>query len=111
MWVIKSLALSLCLTIILEFLFAFLWRIDQRYFRLVAAVNILTNPIVVGCHIFTRLYFPVAIIYITIVLELSAIVTEGMLYKRYSDIKLPMLFSLCANLFSYSIGEILNQLL
>lgn len=111
MWVIESLVLSLGLTIILEFLFAFLWRIDKRYFRLVAAVNILTNPIVVGCHILTRLYFPFALIYVTMVLELLAIVTEGILYKKRSDMKFPVLFSLCANAFSYSIGVILNWLL
>ena len=108
MWVIKSLALSLCLTILLEFLFAFLWRIDKRYFRLVAAVNLLTNPIVVGCHILTRLYFPFALTYVTIVLELLAIVTEGIIYKMRSDMKLPMLFAVCANVFSYSVGVILG---
>lgn len=108
MWVIKSLVLSLGLTILLEFLFAFLWRIDKRHFRLVAAVNLLTNPVVVGCHILTRLYFPFALTYVTVVLELLAIVTEGILYKRHSDMKLPILFSVCANIFSYSVGVILG---
>lgn len=108
MWVIKSLALSLGLTILLEFLFAFLWRIDKRYFRLVAAVNILTNPIVVGCHIITRLYFPYALTYVTVVLEVLAIVAEGIIYKWRSDMKFPMLFSLCANAFSYSVGVVLG---
>ena len=111
MWVIKSLVLSLGLTIILEFLFAFLWGVNKRYFRLVAVVNILTNPIVVGCHILIRLYFPFALIYATIVLELLAIMTESMLYKKHSDMKFPLLFSVCANVFSYSIGVILNLIL
>ena len=108
MWVIKSLAISLSLTILLEFLFAFLWRIDKRHFRLVAAVNILTNPIVVGCHILTRLSFPAALTSVTVVLELLAIVAEGIIYKRRSDIRLPMLFAVCANVFSYSVGVILG---
>ena len=111
MWIIKSLVLSLGLTIILELLFAFLWGMDKRYFRLVAVVNILTNPIVVGCHILTRLYFPFALMYVTIVLELLAIVTEGILYKKHSAMKFPLMFSLCANVFSYSMGEILNRIL
>lgn len=108
MWVIRSLVFSLGLTILLEFLFAFLWRIEKRNFRLVAAVNILTNPIVVGCHILTRLYFPFILTYVTIVLELLALVAEGIIYKRRSNIKLPILFSLCANAFSYSVGVVLR---
>lgn len=108
MWVIKSLVFSLGLTILLEFLFAFLWRIDKRHFRLVAAVNILTNPIVVGCHILTGIYFPFALTYATVVLELLATVTEGIIYKRRSDMSLPMLFAVCANVFSYSVGVILG---
>ena len=108
MWVIKSLVLSLGLTVMLEFLFAFLWRIDRRDFRLVAAVNILTNPVVVGCYILTGHFFPSILVYVTIALELSAILTEGMLYKRFSGMKLPMLFSFCANLFSFSAGVILG---
>lgn len=107
MWIIKSLAFSLGLTILLEIIFAFLWRIDKRHYRLVAAVNILTNPIVVGCYILTRLYFPFALTYVTIVSELLAIVTEGIIYKRRSDMRLPMLFAVCANVFSYSVGVIL----
>lgn len=111
MWVIESLVISLGLTIISEFLFAFLWGMNKRYFRLVAVVNILTNPFVVGCHILTRLYFPLAIIYVTIVLELLAIVAEGMLYKKHSNMKFPLFFSVCANVFSYSTGMILNWVL
>ena len=111
MWVIESLVISLGLTIISEFLFALLWGMNKGDFRLVAAVNILTNPIVVGSHILTKLYFPLAITYVTIVLELLAIVAEGVLYKMHSDMKYPLLFSVCANVFSYSAGMILNWIL
>lgn len=108
MSVVASLVLSLGLTIIFELFFAFLWGIDKQYFRLVTVVNILTNPIVVSCHIITRLHYPSVLTYVTIVLEFLAIVTEGILYKRHSDMKFPMLFSVCANVFSYSVGVILG---
>lgn len=102
-----SLALSLGLTLVLELGFALLWGVGRRDLPLVALVNVLTNPVVVLCHTLAAWYLPGALVQITLALELGAVGTEGYLYCGRSQIKLPWCFSLCANLFSFTVGLLL----
>ena len=61
----------------------------------------------VGQALLPALWGPLPIM----VLEAAAMAAEGWYYARYSAIRRPYLFSLCANGFSYGFGLILNALL
>ena len=99
-----SLALSLGLTLILELAFSLLWGVERRDLPLVVLVNLLTNPVVVLCHALAAVYLPQLLTGATVALELGAAAAEGWLYQSRSHVRFPWGFSLCANLFSFTIG-------
>lgn len=105
-------AVSLAGTLILELVFALLWGIRERHDLLLAAgVNILTNPIVVYFHYWVIINTGINVGVMTIFLEIAAVLTEGAIYRKYQkNIYRPMFFSLCANAFSYAVGELINGL-
>ena len=109
--VFLSLAVSLTLTLLLELGLALCWRVKREDLRLVALANVLTNPVVVLCHIITRIFFPAVLPFLTAALELGAFSVEGYLFFARSQIRRPWLFSLCANLFSYTVGILLGRFL
>ena len=111
MSVFLSLGVSLVLTLILELGIALCWRVKREDLRLVALANVLTNPVVVLCHTAVRFFFPAVLPFLTAVLELGAFSVEGYLFSTRSRIRRPWLFSLCANLFSYTVGVILRRFL
>ena len=111
MSVFLSLAVSLTLTLLLELGLALCWRVRKSDLRAVALANLLTNPVVVLCHLTARYYLPAFLPFVTAVSELSAFAAEGFLYSARSRIRRPWLFSLCANLFSYTVGIILRRFL
>lgn len=102
-----SLAVSLALTLALELFFALLWGVRRRDLPLAALANCLTNPPVVLCHALAAGYTPALLLPATLALELGAVLAEGYLYRTRSEIKFPWLFSLCANLFSFTAGLLL----
>ena len=102
-----SLAASLALTLALELIFALMWRVGRADLVLVALSNVLTNPVVVLCHILTVLWRPALLTPVTAALEAGAVLVEGRLYATRSDIRSPWLFSLLANLFSFTVGLLL----
>lgn len=104
---ILSLLVSLALTLVFELLFALLWGVGRRDLPLVALVNVLTNPAVVLCHALAAAYLPALILPATALLELGAVAVEGWLYAGRGEIRFPWAFSLCANLFSFTIGLLL----
>lgn len=102
-----SLAVSLALTLILELLFALLWGVKRHDLPLVALVNVLTNPVVVLCYAVTGICFPGLLLPVTLALEVGAVLVEGWLLSTRSDIRLPWLFAVCVNLFSFTVGSLL----
>ena len=105
-----ALAMSLLLTLVLEELFALIWGLrGWRELTVVALVNILTNPAVVLLyHLSTGLYGwnPIRV---TVTLECAAVLVEWRCYRSCSrQLKRPFLFSLLANVISYSIGCIIQ---
>lgn len=110
---LNSLGLSLLLTLILEACLAFFFGIkDKKDIVLLVLVNILTNPLVVMSYYLVVHYSHINRIAVIIFLELMAILTEGYYYKTYGKtFRRPILFALCANLFSYGVGQLLNALL
>ena len=102
---IRSLIVSLALTLMLELGFALILGVrGRRNLALVALVNVLTNPpVVLLCSLFPTPQ-------LTIAAEFSAVFIEGVIYRAGTDFRRPMLFSLSANAFSYLIGLALNVL-
>ena len=99
-----SLGVSLGLTLILELAFALVWRVERSDLPAVALANLLTNPIVVLCHHAAAWYVPKYVPAVTLALELWAVGTEGVIYRRRSQINRPWAFSLCANGLSFLSG-------
>ena len=103
---LKIFALSLGLTLILELALALVWGLRGRDLALCALVNVLTNPVVVLLHTL----FPAG--EVVLCLEAGAVLVEGAYYARYgARVPRPWLFSLCANLWSYSMGLLIGPLL
>ena len=109
---LKTLVVSLLLTLILEELFALLWGLrGRRELTVVALVNILTNPVVVLCYHTAVGLFGWSAVAVTAVLEISAVIVEWLYYRACSEqLKKPLLFALLANAFSYGMGCVINLL-
>jgi len=109
--ILIALGISLLLTLLLEvgFYLAVCKR-NKKDLLLVVLVNMLTNPIVVLLYWMMYWYTNWNTTVIKIPLELFAIVVEGLYYKKYSaEVKRPLIFSLSANIFSFSTGVLLQQ--
>ena len=96
-------AVSLGLTLLLELPFVYLWGLRSRHdLTLAALVNVLTNPAVVLLY---QLGCP------ALPLEAAAVAVEALCYRGCGQqIRRPVLLALCANVFSYTLGLLLNRL-
>ena len=106
-----GMAISLAMTLVLELGYARLWGVRGGHdLMLTVFVNVLTNPIVVFVIYYSRIKrFGGNRGLLTAGLEIFAVVTEALLYRRFSrSIRRPWLFSLSANAFSYAVGELIN---
>lgn len=94
-------AVSLGLTLLLEVPFAYVWGLRSCHNMTVAVlVNILTNPVVVLLNI---LHVPI------LLLEAGAIAVEAVCYHTCGEnIRRPLMLALCTNVFSYSVGLLLQ---
>lgn len=107
-----TLALSLLLTLLLEGLFALLWGLrGWREWAVLALVNLLTNPAVVLLYHLSTGLWGMNALWVTLILECSAVAVEWRCYKLCSDqLKRPFLFALLANAFSYGLGLIIQMI-
>ncbi len=112
MWLLYTLFISLLLTIIVELLFFILIGIrDKKNLLLACLINMITNPPVVLCYYLISSYTDLNMYYITIILELGAILTESYYYRTYgSKLKHPYSLAISTNIVSYSIGVIMNYI-
>ena len=108
-----ALALSLALTIALEVVFALAaGKRGQRDLLLVVLVNALTNPVVVLSYWLSVFYTGWSPPVVKGVLEVWAVGTEALCYKKYGrDFRHPLLFSILANAFSFGMGLLLQKLI
>lgn len=99
----STFAISLSLTLLLELPFVYLWGLRSRHnLKLAVLVNVLTNPAAVLLRGFG---IPV------LLLEAVVVAVEGVCYQaRGEAIRRPFLLALCANVFSYRIGLVLNRM-
>jgi len=85
---------------------------NRKDFLLVILVNTLTNPAVVLLYWLAYYYTNWNTTIIKIPLELFAVLTEGFIFMRYTQsIKRPFLFSLAVNIFSFTLGVIIQQII
>ena len=101
----------LILTIILEIILSIVLGLKKKDLIYVVLVNILTNPLLNALNTyFTITYKNIGYILSLIILEILAFFIEGLIYKKvlsYKKIK-PLILSFILNLFSFSIGYIIN---
>lgn len=100
-------------TIIIEVIIGILIGIRNKKDVLnIILVNILTNPIVVSLPIYVMIRYGIRFRYYSLViLEVFAVVIEGIIYKKVLKHKKinPYLISLILNMGSYLIGEVINK--
>lgn len=108
-WLV-SLTVSLTLTLLIELAFALFRHRRGQALLFVALANVLTNPAVVLCAGLWRTYglpfYPAAVT----VLEISAVLAEGFVYRRSGCFPRPYRFSLIANLLSFSLGLLITYI-
>jgi len=104
----RAMAISLALTLLLEGLLALLWGVrGRRDWLLLLGANCLTNPVVWVAHWGAGGGWAVVA-----ALELAAVAAEWLLYRQWGESLRPaLLFSLCANGFSFCGGLLLQALL
>ena len=105
---LNTLLVSLGLTLLLEGLYGLIWRLRTgRDWLLLAAVNVVTNPIVVVLYSCVSGHWA-----FVAVLEAAAVLAEWLAYRKWGrDVRPAFLFSLCANCFSFFSGLLLNYFL
>ena len=110
---IKSLIISLALTLSLECGFFYLTgKRNKSDLLLVVMVNILTNPAVVLLYWLAASYTFWNIKAVNVFLELFAVLAEGCCYLRYGrEIRRPFVFSLAANAFSFGMAFLFQRLI
>ena len=110
---LASLGLSLTLTIALETgFFLLIGKRNKKDLLLLLLVNVITNPVVVLSFWLAVLYMDWNKYIILVLLELFAVLIEGYYYKKYGiSFRRPYIFSLCANMFSFWAGELIQLLL
>ncbi len=105
-----ALAISLLFTLIFEILFFKLTgKKNKKDLVLVYLVNVLTNPPVVLIYWLVVIYTSFNSILLKVILESCAILVEAYCYKHYGeDFNKPLIFSLGANIFSFTIGLVIQ---
>lgn len=111
---IKSLIVSLILTLIIELAILMILGVREKNDIIVGiCANVFTNPIVVyisNCILYFKLF---NIYYIAVaILEIFAVVAEFIIYKRYLKYNKisPLKLSIIANCISFGIGVIINNI-
>jgi hypothetical protein len=110
---LRTLAISLAATIVLEVLGAALLGVRQRSdFMIIILVNIITNPAVVyltNLAVFLVGQGTPAHYAALLILELSAVITEALLYRKYLSYSRidPWLLSAVLNAFSFAMGRMI----
>ncbi len=102
--------LSLSLTLVLELPIALLFRMRGRDLLLFLLVNLLTNPAAVYLSLLLNSLCPgVPLLLLQLPIEAAVVGAEGLLYAKLArSLRLPWLFALTANVFSYGIGLLIN---
>lgn len=101
----KIFLLSLGMTLALESIFALIWGVKARDFRIIFVMNCLTNPLVVAWH---YAHLNMGLCFNTLLPEIVAMAGEIVILRKFSkSISTPLLFGILINLFSYCLGSVI----
>ena len=110
---IYSLIISLVLTLIIELAISLIIGIrDEEDIKIVICANVITNPIVVFvANCIYKLNNQTLYYGVVLVLEVLAIITEGIIFKKFLKYKKisPMKVSIINNVISYSLGVLISN--
>ena len=106
-----KLVFALLLTEALEVPVCLLFGLRRKDLLIVLLANLLTNPAVNVLYLLSVLYTPLPRVLVIAVLEVSAIVTEWLIYRSLTEAKHPFWMSLVANAVSYGVGLLLTTVL
>ena len=108
---ISSLVISLLMTLMLELTISYAMGVKEKYdFKIIALANIITNPIVVYISNLVLMgNYPIYKI-VVFILEVSAIITEYLIFKKYIKYYKKSVFklSLINNIISFFTGVIIE---
>ena len=108
-FLLKMFGISLLLTLVLEWLAAFVWGIwGKKAFLLVTLVNIVTNPAAVLTYWLYGIYLGRALSAVQLVIEIVVVTVEALIYRSFAKeesfgIKRPVWFAILANGLSWGI--------
>lgn len=94
------------MTLVFECAFCFMWGVyDKHNLLLILMLNIMTNPLAVG------IYYRFGGGYcVKIPIELAVTAVEALYFSKFSkNIRLPALLAVLMNIFSFTLGEIINN--
>ena len=102
-YLLKMFGISLLLTLLLEWLAAFVWGMrGKKTFLLVTLVNIVTNPAAVLTYWLYGMYCEKALFVVQFGIEIVVVTAEALIYRSFAKeksfgIKRPVWFALFAN--------------
>ena len=102
-----SMAISLLLTVIIELTAGIILGLRDRQLIIILAVNLLTNPTVNVIYHVLCYYTDIHSVIITVALEIIAVTTEWLIYRR-NGFERPFRLSLLLNATSFFTGCLLN---
>ena len=104
---LASMAAALALTLCFELLFALVWGVRKKGLLLVILMNLLTNP-AVNLLWFLAWQIGWSSPLLLLGLEIMVVLIEGLCCRGM--IRRPWLFALSINVFSYTMGELVQYL-
>lgn len=109
MTLLPSMAAALAMTLILELVFALVWGIRDWRLWLIVLMNLLTNPAVNLLHALAARLLGWSGFLPVLLLEAAAVCAEALCCR--GAVRRHWLFAVLINLFSYSAGALIQQLL
>lgn len=98
MAMMRTFALSLGLTLLLELSMACLWGLRGRDLVTVCAANLMTNPLAVALHLAGVPQLPI---------ELGVVLAEGWAYRLHIE-KRPVMLAVVSNVLSWGVGILIQ---
>ena len=98
----------LALTLVLELVFALAWGVRKEGLLGVALMNLMTNPAANVLYYFGVQLLGWPPLWLTLALEAAVVAVEGICCRGI--IRRPWLFALLVNLFSYSVGALIQKM-
>ena len=108
-YLLKMFGVSLLLTLLIEWIFAFVWGLRRKKaFLLVTLVNIVTNPAAVLTYWLYGMYGGKVLSVVQIGIEIVVVIVEALIFRSFAKeesfgLKRPVLFAVLVNVLSWGI--------